>query len=941
MARNIKGITIEIAGNTTKLEDALKNVKKSIYNTNSELKDLNKALKLDPKNTELLAQKQDVLKKNIQATTEKLETLKKAQKQMGDYSKLTDEQKESYRALSVEIAKTEDALKKAEKELKNFVSVKAQQIEAIGESFERTGQKVQDFGKKTAVASGTSAAALTLLSKGAIDFESAFAGVLKTVDGTDKQLEEIRQGILNLSKVTASSSKDIASVAEAAGQLGVATENILDFTETMVRLGDSTNLSADEAAIAIAQLYNVMQSDINSVDRFGASLVALGNNAATTEKDILEMATRIASSGKQVGMTEQQVLALATSLASVGLEAQGGGSAISAIMTQIDKDVALNTDTLATWASLTGKSTAEFKKLWQTDVMGAMQAVTKGMGDAKKGGENLNVVLDELGIKNIRQTDAMKRLSNASELLGDMVNLSNEAWEENSALIGESDKRYNTTAAKIQQMKNSFTELSAEMGTVLLPVIKAITTGISKFAGFLSKMGPVTKVVVVTIMGLVAVLSPLAIIIGTLIEKVGIIIKVLPKLKIIITTIGTGLKALWGIMMANPIILIVAAIAALVAAFVILWKKSEKFRNFWKGLWEGLKNIVSTVTNFIKENWKSFLLMLVNPFAGVFKLLYDNVEGFRNFWNNIWTNIKDFFINLWEGIVTFFSELPGRIMTFVNELPEKIGYALGYIAGTIAKFFVNVWEFITVKIPEIITQVITFIKELPGKIWEWLTATFNKIKEFGSQTLQKAKEIGTNFVTNVVNFVKDLPGKVWGFLKNTASKVASFASDMASKGKTAAVNLHNNIVNGIQKLPSKMLEIGKNLVKGLWNGITGAASWLKEKIHSFGDGILKGFKKAFGIKSPSKLMRDEVGKYIGLGVAEGIDDTVVDVENALRGLTTKVETSINPTINPTANSNPLIIQIENFNNERGTDIQTLAEELEFYRKNAALARGGN
>ena len=227
------------------------------------------------------------------------------------------------------------------------------------------------------------------------------------------------------------------------------------FTETMVRLGDSTNIAAGDAATAIAQLYNVMGSDINTVGQFGAALVALGNNAATSENDIMNMASRIASSGKQVGLTEQQVLALATSLASVGLEAEGGGSAISAVITEIDKSVALNSDSLKTWANVAGMSVKEFKQLWQNDAMTAIQAVTKGMGDAKAGGQNLNVILDNLGVTSLRQTDTMKRLSGASELMSNMVQISNEAWSENTALTNESVKRYQTTAARMQQLKNT------------------------------------------------------------------------------------------------------------------------------------------------------------------------------------------------------------------------------------------------------------------------------------------------------------------------------------------------------------------------------------------------------------------------------------------------------------------------------------------------------
>ncbi len=506
MASRIQGITVEIGGDTTKLGNALKSVNDKTKSLQNELKGVNTLLKMDPTNVTLLKQKQDLLNKSIAECREKLNILKSTQKQVQeqfDKGEITEQQ---YRDFQREIVATEQKLKNLEKEAKSFGSVGAQQVAAVGSKMQTLGDSIQNVGRKFTIVSAAASAALVGITKTAMDFETAFTGVTKTVDGTDQELEEIRQGILNLSKATASGANDIAAVAEAAGQLGVKTENVLDFTETMVRLGDSTNLSADEAATAIAQLYNVMGSDINTVDRFGAALVALGNNAATTEADILNMATRIGSSGKQVGLTEQQVLALATSLSSVGLEAEGGGSAISAVITQIDKDVALNSKTLKTWANVAGLSVNDFKNLWQNDAMSAIQAVVKGMGDASAGGENLNVILDDLGVTSLRQTDTMKRLSGASELMANMVNISNDSWAQNSALTTESSKRYETTAAKIQQVKNTVTELCSKLGEILLPIIQKICDGLSRFVNWLSSLSPAAQKVILVVLALVAAL---------------------------------------------------------------------------------------------------------------------------------------------------------------------------------------------------------------------------------------------------------------------------------------------------------------------------------------------------------------------------------------------------------------------------------------------------
>lgn len=506
MASRIQGITVEIGGDTTKLGNALKSVNDKTKSLQNELKGVNTLLKMDPTNVTLLKQKQDLLNKSIAECREKLNILKSTQKQVQeqfDKGEITEQQ---YRDFQREIVATEQKLKNLEKEAKSFGSVGAQQVAAVGSKMQTLGDSIQNVGRKFTIVSAAASAALVGITKTAMDFETAFTGVTKTVDGTDQELEEIRQGILNLSKATASGANDIAAVAEAAGQLGVKTENVLDFTETMVRLGDSTNIVADEAAIAISQLYNVMGSDINTVDRFGAALVALGNNAQTSEADIMNMATRIGASAKYVGLTEQQVLALATSLSSVGLEAEGGGSAISAVITQIDKDVALNSKTLKTWANVAGLSVNDFKNLWQNDAMSAIQAVVKGMGDASAGGENLNVILDDLGVTSLRQTDTMKRLSSASDLMANMVNISNEAWEENTALINESEKRYGTTASKITQVKNTVTELCSKLGEILLPIIQKICDGLSKFVNWLSSLSPAAQKVILVVLALVAAL---------------------------------------------------------------------------------------------------------------------------------------------------------------------------------------------------------------------------------------------------------------------------------------------------------------------------------------------------------------------------------------------------------------------------------------------------
>lgn len=863
MAQKIKGITIEIGGDTTKLDKALGEVNSKTRQLQSELKGVNSLLKMDPKNVTLLKQKQDLLNQSIANTKEKLNTLKTAQIQVQeqfDKGQITEEQ---YRDFQREIVATENKLKSLTAELKNFGSVGAQQIAVVGQKMQDVGGKIESAGKKLSLFSAGSTVALTAVSKGAIDFETAFTGVTKTVDGTDEQLAKIKQGLLDLSKATSSSSTDIAAVAEAAGQLGVKTENILAFTETMVRLGDSTNMSADEAATAIAQLYNIMGSDINTVDQFGAAIVALGNNAATTEADIVNMASRIASSGTQVGLTEQEVLALSTTLASVGLEAEGGGSAISAVITKIDKDVALNTDSLKTWADVAGMSVKDFKTLWENDAMSAIQKVVGGMGDAKAGGENLNIILDELGVTSLRQTDTMKRLSGASELMADMVNISNNAWEENSALTNESSKRYETTAAKITQMKNTVTELCVKLGDILLPILNKIISAISKFTNWLTNLNPAAQKIVLVVLAIISALGPFLIILAKLISSVGTIMTIVPKLVAIIKTVRTAFAAFNATLLANPIVLIVAAIAALIAGFVLLWNKCEWFRNFWIGLWENVKNVCKAVIDgivgfftgiidFIKNNWQGLLLFIVNPFAGAFKLLYDNCEGFRNFVDGIIQKVKEIF----ASIVSFIS-------TNVIE-PIKQFFA------PIVAWFTNLFMSIYTSLVSIINVIWGIIQGL----WEMIVALFTAAINWINESI--ITPIKTAF-TAAIEAIKTAIQVAWEFIKNIFITIATWVNDNVL---VPIMNLLTSVWSWIQ---NNIIMPIKNAFTAAWNTLKTGAVNAWEGIKNVFSSVASFFGNIFSTAWQKVRNVFSAGGKIFAGIKDSIASVFTTVVNRIIG----------------------------------------------------------
>ena len=746
MASSIKGMTIDIGGDTSKLQAALKQLNKPIKSIQKDLNGLNKALKLDPGNTALLMNKQKALASQIADTRTKVATLRQAVGELNQIQikngSLTEEQQALYDKLSTELAIAETNLKSLENQYKEFGSVAGQQMKLVGERVKGLGEKVSKLGEKFAKFSAASAAALGGIVKAAIDFESAWTGVTKTVDGTDEELAQVREGILKLASATGTSSSEIAGVAEAAGQLGVGVKDVTEFTETMVRLGDSTNLAAGDAATAIAQFYNIMNQDLSTVDRFGAALVDLGNNSATSESKIMDMASRIAGSASQIGLTSQQVLALATSLSSVGIEAEMGGSAISTIMTNIDKEVALNGKHLKTWASTAGMSSKEFKKAWETDTMSAIQAVVKGMGEVRDEGGNLNVLLEELGVKNIRQTDTMKRLSNASDLLTNSLQIANNAWEQNSALATESDKRYNTTAAKLGQVKETLKEVAIDLGEVMLPIIKDFADKLKELTDKFTSLDDGQKKTILTILAVVAAIAPLLGILGTLISVIGTLIVSFAVVSIAISAISA------------PVLAVVAVIGVLIGIFIKLWNTNEDFRN-------NIMNIWNTISSFF-----------MNYVLPIFK-------GFFNYWVSI-------FKTAFTVVAAIIKGLLNNATAVVNGLIGVFSGILTYLQGVFTGNWKQAWE----GIKRIFTSIVDSIKSIFGGAIDWISSKISGLVNLVTSIPDK--------IQGIKNSIGNISLKVPGFA--TGGIVTSPTLAMVGEGSSAEAILP------LDKLPRLMAE---------------------------------------------------------------------------------------------------------------------------------------
>ena len=428
---------------------------------------------------------------------------------IGDLSSASAKNKEDLlgaRNAMIQTATTLSDLRGRYADLTKEINIQSSKWTQVGNGLHSFGEKMQGIGTKMSSVGSTLTKGLTvpLLAgagvavKAAIDYESAFAGVKKTVDGTPQQFAQLSTSIREMAKEMPSSAVEIAHVAEAAGQLGVPIGAIKDFSKTMINLGVSTNLSSEEAASSIAKIGNIMQvsgKDLGTWSgHFGSAVVDLGNHFATTERDIVEMTNRLAAGGKLAGLTTPEILGLATAMSSVGIEAEAGGTAMNQTLTGIGKAVAGvgkgASSKLKLIAQTAGMTAEEFSQAWKQKPAEALQAFIKGLQRAHDEGKNMDGILSDLGMKGIRQGNMLKSLALASDRMSEAVSRSNIAWKENNALTNEASKRYETTESQLKIFKNKLTDIAIEFGG---PLLKAMNSALDAAKPWLQTLSDMAK----------------------------------------------------------------------------------------------------------------------------------------------------------------------------------------------------------------------------------------------------------------------------------------------------------------------------------------------------------------------------------------------------------------------------------------------------------------
>lgn len=641
--------------------------------------------------------------------------------------------KQQFGASSQEVDKLEKELldaKIATKEFSNELEKSTNIFNNFSEKAKKVGDGLVDTGKKlTMGVTAPIVAGAGLSVKAASDFESAFAGVKKTVDeqvdSNGKVLisyKDLETGIRDMAKEMPPSASSISEVAESAGQLGIKTENVLSFTKTMIDMGESTDLASNDAASALAKFANITKMSQGNFDRLGSSIVDLGNNFATTESNIVDMALRLAGAGSQVGMSEADIVGLAAALSSVGIEAEMGGSAISKVMvsmavasktgldqvrelenatgmTRRELELMQNLDgkgfkqlassmnmtttelgniikagkDLEGFASIANMTGEQFKKAFEEDAIGAIGAFIEGLGTAEDKGQSAIELLDEMGIKEVRLRDALLRAGNASELFSEAVGLSNDAWKENGALTEEAEKRYETFESKVQVVKNKINDLAIEVGGPLMGALSDMIDGLQPLFDLLTKIAegftsldPNMQKVIMTFLAVAAVVGPILIVIGKLALAISSIAGLfgtggaLASVGIWIT--GTLLPALGtvvGAIVGWPLI-IGAAIAALV---VIIYKNWDKIVKYLTKFGKWCQELFTGIGKGVKDSWNEMIDSISKTLEQWGNAISSKFEAWKNMFKEKFNAIKETGLEVWNNM---YDSASTKISNFVD-----------------------------------------------------------------------------------------------------------------------------------------------------------------------------------------------------------------------------------------------------------------------------------
>ena len=876
MASRIKGITVEIGGDTTGLEKALKGVNSSIKTTQSALKDVERLLKLDPTNTELLTQKQKLLKDAIASTSEKLETLKEAQKQAKEQLERGELGQDKYDALQREIVETEQELKRLQEQAAT-TSVTLEKIAAAGDKFEKAGDSITNAGKQISVASAAVTGLGVAAVKTAADFDSAMANVAAISGATGDDLQALRDKAREMGEKTKFSASEAADAMSYMAMAGWKTGDMLSGIEGIMHLAAASGEDLATTSDIVTDALTAFGLTAEDSAHFADILAAASSNANTNVSMMGETFKYCAPVAGALGYSAEDVAEAIGLMGNAGIKSTQAGTALRTMMTKLQGELKLSGEALGEVTIQTANADGSMREL--SDILADCRTAFSKMSEseAAAAAETLvgkNAMSGFLALMNSAPGD-IDKLRNAIE------NCDGSA-EDMAAIMQDN------LNGQLTILKSQLEELAISFGEMLMPVIRKVVTAVQGFVDKLNNMDEAQRKTIITIGLVIAALGPFLVILGTVISTVGKSMKAyasatkgIKKLMVAVKS-GTGIfgklgTALGGI--SAPVLAIVAVIAVLVAAFTHLWKTNDGFReniiatwtqiketvsNFCQGIVDRLNSLgfeFSSITEVLKAVWDGFCNLLGPVFEGAFRFISDTLSTvldvilntvdffiavFSGDWEGAWEAVKNIFSSIWNGLVSWFTNILETIKGVLDVALGWIGTRWEQVWTNVKNFFTNIWNGIKDFISSTINSILTTISNVITGIKTTVSNVFSAIK---------------TTISNIFNGIKDTATSVWNAIKTAITTPIENAKEKVRE----AINAIKGFFSGL-KLELPHIKLPHFSISGSFSLSPPSVPHINIDWYKSG-GIMAG-PTIFGMNGSSLMAGGEAGKEAILPLTE-------------------------------------------------------------------------
>ena len=922
MASRIKGITVEIGGDTTGLDKALKSVNSSIKTTQSSLRDVNKLLKLDPTNTELLTQKQKLLKDAIGTTKEKLDALKSAQEQAKTQMENGDLGADKYDALQREIIETEQELQKLAQEAVNSNAALAK-IEEVGGKLENVGNTISGVGTKllpvTAAVTGLGAAAVKTTS----DFDTAMSQVQATMGVTKDAMSEVDGQTVNtvdtlrdlakeMGAKTAFSASECAEALNYLALAGYNTQQMCDTLPTVLNLAAAGDIDLASASDMVTDAMSALGM---GTDEATTMVDQMSKTASTTNTSVAQLGEGILTIGATAKSIKGGTAELNTALgilANNGIKGAEGGTHLRNVILSLQNPTDGAAKVMKELGVETYDSEGNMRSL--NDILGDLNTSMDGMTSAEKS----NIIATIFNKTDLASVNSL--LANT----GDTWNsLQQGITDSGGAAQQMADTQLDNLSGQITILKSAVEGLAISFGEALMPTIRSIVAKIQSFVDWLNSLNEEQRNTIIKVGALVAALGPFLIIIGKTISTVGSAMKGFSSLAKTIGTLGTkmagssgsvtGLASAIGAV-AGPVLAVVAVIGVLVAAFVTLWNTNEEFRNTMTAIWEGIVSKVQEFVDGIKERfdalgidfsaiaetlkavWMGFCDLLAPVFEAAFSVIstvlgtvLDVITGlldvfiglFTGNWSQLWTGVKEIFSGIWNGIVGIFQTAINLIKGIADAICGWFGTSWNEVWTNVSTFFMNIWNGITgflsaawEAIKNVVQVGIMFIGSILEAAWNIITLPFQLIWENCKEIIISVWNTISSTVSTVINTIATVISTVLTTIQTVFSTIWDAISTKVS-----------TVINAIRTAVSTVFNAVKSTVSTIWNGIkttiSNVVDGIKDKVSSVFNGVKDTLSSVFnGIKNTATTVWN--------GIKTAITTPIEAAKNTIKGIVDKI-----------------------------------------------------